>query len=539
MTTPNKGTYTFADATSGSGTWEIDNSSSADYTFSGNMGVAFGEDDTWQGSDYWNILPIADGTITFDMQYQVIQNGQVIGDFTSVNSKQVTVEAPNLLSGKIYIYNFVLAINSEDVITFTVNNTSWIDGSIIDIAVENPFLCEFTLTDGSSVKIKDTNNTRNSLHNSYTSPYRTTLQHAEIGKLCTYIDVGAFNNCSELTSITIPNSVIRIGASAFSACTSHTAVIIPESVTEICKGAFGYCSKLANVTIPESVTSIGEYAFEVCNFETVTIPSNITSIGNGTFSGCTKLTSIEIPAKVTSIGEHVFSTCPSLESIKVDPANIRFDSRDNCNAIIDKQTDGMIYGCKNTTLPSGLSAQVVTASSSGKLTYKTIANNNGVIPKGVPVILVSTNKTSGTYALTSSSSGTSYTGNNLLHGRDAQTMTSNVNGISTSGNSNYVYYKLTYGKSGSANANKFGWYWGATNGAAFSIDGGKAWLALPKSSAQSLNSLLLIDDDATAIDGIEQSNIEQSDEALYNTSGQRVSKEYKGMIIRNGKKIIK
>lgn len=158
---------------------------------------------------------------------------------------------------------------------------------------------------------------------------------------------------------------------------------------------------------------------------------------------------------------------------------------------------------------------------------------------GVPVILVSTNKTSGTYTLTSSSSGTSYTGNNLLHGRDAQTMTSNVNGISTSGNSNYVYYKLTYGKSGSANANKFGWYWGATNGAAFSIDGGKAWLALPKSSAQSLNSLLLIDDDATAIDGIGQSNIEQSDEALYNTSRQRVSKEYKGMIIRNGKKIIK
>ena len=192
-------------------------------------------------------------------------------------------------------------------------------------------------------------------------------------------------------------------------------------------------------------------------------------------------------------------------------------------------------------LPSGLSALVVVEYSSGKLSYKTIANGdaNGIIPKAVPVILVSNNKTGGTYTLTSTTESATYTGNNLLHGSNKQTVTSNVNGVSSYGNSSYDYYKLTYGKSGSANANKFGWYWGATNGAAFSIGGGKAWLALPAAVSVASKSFILLGDNATAIDGIEHSDIEQSNEALYNTSGQRVSKEYKGMIIRNGKKIIK
>ncbi|MBO5614268.1 MAG: Ig-like domain-containing protein [Prevotella sp.] len=191
------------------------------------------------------------------------------------------------------------------------------------------------------------------------------------------------------------------------------------------------------------------------------------------------------------------------------------------------------------TLPSGLSAQVVTANNSGKLTYKTIASSYGVIPKGVPVILVSNNRTGGTYTLTSSTSSTSYTGSNLLHGSNTQTMTSNVNGVSTYGNSNYVYYKLSYGKSGSVNANKLGWYWGANNGAAFSIAGGKAWLALPKSSAQSMEAMLPLEEDATGIDEIEQNNAIPTEGYLYNMSGQKVGNDYRGVIIRNGKKIIK
>ena len=108
LSAPDTGDYQFANATAGVGTWTIDNSSSADYTYEQNMNGTFNPtaateaDQTWASTDYFNILPVTSGTLTFDVQYQVIQNGQVIGDFTGANSKQVTVDAPNLLSGKIY-----------------------------------------------------------------------------------------------------------------------------------------------------------------------------------------------------------------------------------------------------------------------------------------------------------------------------------------------------------------------------------------------------------------------------------------------------
>lgn len=141
LSAPDTGDYQFANATAGVGTWTIDNSSTADYTYEQNMNGQFNPtaateaEQTWASTDYFNILPVTSGTLTFDVQYQVIQNGQVIGDFTGANSKQVTVDAPNLLSGKIYTYNFVLAINTNDVITFTVNTTAWGSGSTTDVQV--------------------------------------------------------------------------------------------------------------------------------------------------------------------------------------------------------------------------------------------------------------------------------------------------------------------------------------------------------------------------------------------------------------------
>ena len=196
---------------------------------------------------------------------------------------------------------------------------------------------------------------------------------------------------------------------------------------------------------------------------------------------------------------------------------------------------------RNFKLPASLSALVLTSESGQTLNYKTIASGDasGIVPKGVPVILVSSNRRGGTYTLTSTTEGASYSGENLLHGSILMTMTSNVNGVSTSGNSSYVYYKLAYGKSGSVNANKLGWYWGANNGAAFTIAGGKAWLALPKSSAQSLDAILLEEDDATSIDGIEQSYMNEANDAQYNMAGQRVGNGYNGIIIENGKKVIR
>ncbi len=123
----------------------------------------------------------------------------------------------------------------------------------------------------------------------------------------TAIDSYAFYECSGLTSITIPNSVISIGECAFIGCKGLTSVIIPNSVTSIGGYAFNVCTNLTSVTIPNSVTSIGEGTFSGCtNLTNITIPNSVTSIGRDAFSGCTNLTNITIPNSVTSIGRDAF-----------------------------------------------------------------------------------------------------------------------------------------------------------------------------------------------------------------------------------------
>ena len=91
----------------------------------------------------------------------------------------------------------------------------------------------------------------------------------------------AFNDCTSLTSITIPDSVTSIGDSAFNSCSSLTSVTIPNSVTSIGESAFSYCSSLTSITIPNSVTGIGDYALSNCtSLTSVTVPNSVTNIGD-------------------------------------------------------------------------------------------------------------------------------------------------------------------------------------------------------------------------------------------------------------------
>ena len=188
----------------------------------------------------------------------------------------------------------------------------------------------------------------------------------------------AFRSCSELTSITIPDSVTSIGPDAFSGCgkltynvkenlkylgnaqnpylyltgptstsiaeanidkncrfiamgmtqwdgrgafydcNKLTSITIPDSVTSIGVGVFSGCSGLTNVTIPNSVTSIDFEAFYNCSGLTnVTIPNSVTSIGDSAFKGCSGLTNVTIPNSVTSIGSSTFSGCSGLTSVTI------------------------------------------------------------------------------------------------------------------------------------------------------------------------------------------------------------------------------
>ena len=184
----------------------------------------------------------------------------------------------------------------------------------------------------------------------------------------TSIGDNAFHFCSDLTSVTIPNSVTSIGEYAFCECSGLTTVTIPTSVTTIGNGAFHSCHGLTSITIPNSVTSIGEFAFTLCdNLTSVEIPNRVTSIMESTFGSCKSLTSVKIPSSVTSIGEGAFSWCSSLTSVTIPNSvtSIGYQAFSDCSSltsVISFITDVFETGedafnyCKNATLyvPKGL-----------------------------------------------------------------------------------------------------------------------------------------------------------------------------------------
>ena len=215
----------------------------------------------------------------------------------------------------------------------------------------------------------------------------TGLTSITIPDSVTSIGVGAFRGCNKLSSIivdennmkydsrnncnaiietesncliqgcsntVIPDSVKRINESAFEQ-TILTNITIPNSVRSIGSYAFSTCTSLKSITIPESVTSIGRWAFYECtSLTSITIPESVISIGDFAFFNCTSLTSITIPESVISIGDCPFQWCTSLTGITVDERNAIYDSRNNCNAIIETGKETLIQGCANTVIPNSV-----------------------------------------------------------------------------------------------------------------------------------------------------------------------------------------
>ena len=218
------------------------------------------------------------------------------------------------------------------------------------------------------------------------------LTEVNIGKGVTSIEQHAFNSCPKLTTITVDTKNTkydsRDNCNAIIETTSNTLVLgckdtfIPNTVTSIGDAAFWKCAGLTSIAIPASVTSIGASAFKECpDLTSVTFAtgSQLTSIGVLAFYDCKSLASIEIPASVTSIGIGVFNYCENLTTITVNTENTTYDSRDNCNAIIETTPKKLVAGCKKSTIPDGVT-------SIGKGAFRTIGLTSVTIPVSVTSI---------------------------------------------------------------------------------------------------------------------------------------------------------
>lgn len=114
-------------------------------------------------------------------------------------------------------------------------------------------------------------------------------------------------------------------------------------------------ASVEEIIIPDSVTQIGDEAFKNCrSLQSIGIPDSVTQIGNGAFGNCSSLQAIVIPDSVTQIGNGVFKNCSSLQTIVVSEDNTIYDSRNNCNAIIETKGNILVAGCGQTIIPDSV-----------------------------------------------------------------------------------------------------------------------------------------------------------------------------------------
>ncbi len=269
-----------------------------------------------------------------------------------------------------------------ETVTVTYNDVIYeINGTKARVAAHQPTDLQYMVRIASSVP--------------YNNEYYTVTELAD----------SCFYECTEITRVYMPVYATRVGKNAFEGCSklirvAFSSQCLLESIGDDC---FAYCSSLKSIEIPDGVVALGDRAFFMCtslssytlpskleylpercfgdcpSLTELSIPENIVELEKACFSFCTGLKTVNIPSWVTSIGIGCFTGC-NLDTITVDADNAYYDSRDNCNAIIETASGTLVNGCHNTVIPAGVTALGI-SSFEWCDSLKSI-----VIPEGVTIV---------------------------------------------------------------------------------------------------------------------------------------------------------
>lgn len=176
------------------------------------------------------------------------------------------------------------------------------------------------------------------------------------------IGMAAFEYCSSLADIVLPEGVTTIARSAFWGCSSLSRIDLPEGVTTIGHSAFYGCEKLSSVKLPNSLTTIEGFAFSGCNGLTITIPDNVESMSMLTFCFCSSLVDVTLPSTMTTLEYGAFENCTSLRSVTIPNSVNTVDAPFyGCSSLSDIKVPDYLYetsifsgtGITDITVPEG------------------------------------------------------------------------------------------------------------------------------------------------------------------------------------------
>ncbi len=333
-----------------------------------------------------------DGRIRFLLHSS---NNETISGSSGAIIKMTVVATSSFSSGSVVIDN-ALAVSPDKqettlskysyAVTAEEPSTEWKDGDVFTSKTVEGIEMTFKVI---SAKSKTCQIYGSTLTPSINKDTEGTVTIPAVVEGLSVITIGynSFYYCRYITDVVIPDGIATIGAFAFHECKKLKSVHIPSTVTSISSSyyPFGACDDLVSITvddnnpvydsrngcnaiietetntlvagcknsiIPNTVKAIGARAFAYCrNLAYVVFPESLESIGEEAFIFCSGLKEITISAGVTSIGTGAFQSCYNLEKIKVAEGNQTYDSRQECNAIIHKESKTLIAGCKNSTIP--------------------------------------------------------------------------------------------------------------------------------------------------------------------------------------------